>query len=107
MSTRITISSKLPSWSRLVISYRIVNKYPTCNYFESAFESAARYLILAAPEEGIHSSQTDRRDAEAWAKLRHEAVQLHPYAFGTPLPDNLDMLVESIHISNLMYFPAY
>jgi len=34
-------------------------------------------------------------DAEAWARLRHEAVQLHPYAFGAPLPDNLDMLVQS------------
>ena len=34
-------------------------------------------------------------DAQAWAQLRHEAVERHPFAFGAPLPDDSAKLVES------------
>lgn len=33
-------------------------------------------------------------DAEAWAAIRYEAVEKHPFAFGAPLPDKPAMLVE-------------
>lgn len=38
----------------------------------------------------------DREDAETWASLRREALEAHPLAFGASLPEDPNLLVESV-----------
>ena len=39
--------------------------------------------------------QLEANDAEAWAMLRQEALELHPLAFGASPPDDADQLVQA------------